>query len=111
MRAAELLAHLEASGFRLWIDGDELSGEGPPEMLEELLGAIREAKVELIGLLRADPPAPHPKPRQPGPEAWRLDNELSILGPEMIDPTGEDRDLLRSARRGDDWRRVQISKY
>jgi len=110
MRAAELLAHLEASGFRLSIAGDELVGEGPAEMLTEgLLGAILEAKVELIRLLGADPPAATPKP--PGPESWRLSNGLSIIGMEPWDLQGEDADLARLARRDDDGWRPRISKF
>ena len=112
MRAAEeLLAYLEGNGFHLWIDGPELAGEGPPELLTpELLESIRLHKIELLALLAeaSNPPPATGKP--PGPEAWRLSHGLSILGPEGFDFRGEDRDLARLARRDDDgWPR--ISKF
>jgi len=111
MRAAEMLASLEGNGFHLWIDGDELSGEAPPELLtEELLAEIRLHKIELIRLLGADPPAPHPKTQRPGPESWRLSNGLSIIGTEPWDLQGEDADLAKLPRQNDDWRQ-QISKF
>jgi len=111
MTAEELLVYLTRQGVGLWIDGDELSGDGPPELLTaELLESIRLHKTELIRLLGADLPAPQPKPRQQGPDRWRLENELSTLGPEGLDLVGEDRDLARLPRQNDDWRQ-QISKY
>ena len=110
MRAAELLAYLEASGFRLWADGDTLDGEGPTELLTpNLLAEIREAKADLLAILQGDPPAATPKP--PGPESWRLSNGLSIIGMEPWDLQGEDADLARLARRDDDGWRPRISKF
>ena len=56
MRAPELFAHLEFLGFRLWADGPELAGEGPPELLTpELLESIRLHKAELLLLLTEAP--------------------------------------------------------
>ena len=112
MRAAELLAYLEGNGFHLWIDGDELLGDGPDGLLtDELLSEIREAKVELLVILQGDRPAVRPKPRRQGPESWPLENELAILGAEGLDLAGEDQDLAKLPRtNNDDWR-LQISKY
>jgi len=107
MSAAELLASLERLGFRLWIDGEEISGEGPTESLtEDLLAEIREAKVELLAILQGDRPAATPKP--PGPESWRMGNELSTLGPEGFDFAGEDKDLAPLYRRADGQPRRSI---
>jgi len=110
MRAAELLAYLEGQGFRLWADGDELSGEGPPEIFtEELLGQIQLHKVELLGLLAEASKPPPATGKRTGPERWRLENELSILATEGLDFTGEDADLARLYRRADGQPR--ISRY
>jgi len=112
MTAEELLSFLGGQGFRLWIDGDELSGDGPPELLTpELLESIRLHKTELIQLLGADPPALQPKTRRQGPESWRLSNGLSIIGMEPWDFQGEDADLARLPRRDDDGWRPRISKF
>ena len=52
MSAAELLASLERLGFRLWIDGEEISGDGPEDMLtEELLDCLI---IDEASMCRAD---------------------------------------------------------
>ena len=110
MTAEDLLSFLGGQGFRLWIDGDELSGEGPPELLtQELLESIRLHKAELLELLAEASQHPPAAGKRTGPESWRLSNGLSIIGAEPWDFQGEDRDLARRPR--DDDQRVRISKY
>jgi len=110
MNPAELLLLCADRDICLTIGVDGLELDYPLGALDaNLLAAIREAKGELIDLLRADPPAPHPKPQQPGPAAWRLENELSILGAEGLDFAGEDRDLAKLYQRADGQPR--ISRY
>jgi len=120
MTAEGLLSYLEGLGFALWIDGEEISGEGPTELLTpELLESIRLHKAELLVLLaEASKPKPQievstcvdtSRSRRQGPELWPLSNELSVLGPEGFDLAGEDKDLARLYQRSDGQPR--ISKY
>jgi len=111
MNPAELLLLCADRDICLTIGVDGLELDYPLGALDaELLESIREAKVELLGLLAEASKPPPATGKRPGPASWRLENDLSTLGPEGLDLTGEDKDLARLARRDDDGR-PRISKF
>jgi len=111
MRAADLLLLCADRDICLTIGVDGLELDYPSNALDaNLLEEIRLNKTELLALLAEASKLPPATGKRPGPGRWPLSNELSVLGPEFLDLAGEDKDLVRLARRDDD-QRVRISKY
>ncbi len=112
MNPAELLLLCADRDISLAIGVDGLELDYPLGALDaELLEEIRLNKTELLLLLAEASKPPPATGKRPGPERWRLGNELSILGAEGLDLAGEDADLARLGRRDDDGWRPRISKF
>ena len=112
MNARELLDLCRARGIFLFASDGDLSVDYPEGGLDDALFAdLRANKTELLFLLAEASKPPPATGKRPGPESWRLGNELAILAPEGLDLAGEDRDLARLPRQNDDGWRTRISKY
>jgi len=60
MTGHDVLSDLQRGGYTLWIDGDRLKCRGTiSPITDDLLGALRDNKQELIVLLKAGQPRPY----------------------------------------------------
>ena len=96
MSAFAALRNAQRLGCRLSVDGDNLVVDGPVELLESVLEALRQNKPALLLWLQLHPQLRHALPRDA--RAFLLDTSVRSLVP-LIDacPTGINPDAWRAA--------------